>query len=587
MRHVLAMSSVTTWVALAACGGPGLAPAGSASPGGDAGAEGGSEFAPADAASESEPGACERTVTLAVSIPDAGTPQPFDVMIVADNADGLTYSMPNLASGLKNLLANVAGQSARFFFLSTTQYGASSKAAVSQTTGKDLVSWSSTVTGAADANPVTQYSQQCDNGSGAAAACPMTYTGTQSYDLHGAWTFTMPPPIAAVTPGMTAAQIAAQEQAIANAILNSGGGGSEEEQPICTLSRYMTQPASVLPKRAVFIVISDEDDITPPAHCLAAYDFKTMPEAPISQVPCYSSNCQGYTFQAQGTATNVGLAYSCVPVDDKGVTYPSQGKARTLSTSGLKTCAATSCTADEQMLAANDCGTGYVVQNCTVTCMSGPAGCSLERSSNTPDICTQSFQQAGVTYANLADYCAKTTTLTDGSNWGSCQSSGFDDVDGGGGPTLYSATETTTRVVEGASMTADMATQFRTAATAAFGASGYRVETIQFDPSFSCPMGPGQSYGPTLRTLATTPADVFSICGDYSAALSGVSSFAAAIANAYPLTLAPGETIVAVAVVDSSGTARPLLSTDYAYDATAGICVSAQGFSGRRMPPSA
>jgi hypothetical protein len=534
------------------------------------GDDGGLEFVPPDGGGfgggdDAPTGACDRTVALDIPTPEAGAPQPFDVIIVADNADGLTYSMSSLASGLKNLLANVAGQSARFFLLSTTQYGASSKGAVSQVSGKDLVSWSSTVTGAADANPVTAYSQQCTDATGSTIACPTSFTGLDAYAAHGEWTFTMPPPIATVTPSMTAAQLAAQGQTIASAILNSGGAGSDEEQPICTLNRYIRQPPAALPKRAVFIVISDEDDTTPAGDCLAAYDFKTVPEAATTQESC-SSDCQTYNYQAMGTTTYPGLAYSCVPIDDKGVTYPSLGKARTLDLGGLGACTAASCTADEQMLAANDCGTGYVVQNCAVTCTAGTTYCVLERTTNTPDACTQSFQQAGVTYANFADYCAKTTQITDASSWSNCQSYGYNIVDGG--PTVYSATETKTQVFAGAASTADMVGYFESAATAAFGASGYRSETIQFDPAFSCPMGPGQSYGPTLRTVASTPADVFSICGDYSSALAGVSDFAAAIPDAYPLLLGPNDTVTGVSVVAMSGATRSLPPSDYTVDSS-------------------
>jgi hypothetical protein len=565
MRLMGATVIVATSMAFAACGSAKQAPSPVAED------DAGPEFVPPDGGrfggdDGSPTGTCEHTVALDIPMPEAGAPQPFDVILVADNADGLTYSMSSLASGLKNLLAGVAGQSARFFLLSTTQYGASSKGAVSQTSGQNLVSWSSTVTGAADADPVTTYSQQCTDGTGASIACPASFTGLGAYAVHGTWAFTMPPPIATITPSMTAAQIAAQGQTIASAILNSSNAGSDEEQPICTLNRYIRQPPAALPKRAVFIVISDEDDTTPAGDCLATYDFKTMPETPTTQESC-SSNCQSYDFQAMGTTNYPGLAYSCVPIDDKGVTYPALGKARTLDLGGLGACAAAaSCTSDEQMLAANDCGTGYVAQNCAVTCTAGSTYCVLQRTTNTPDVCTQSFQEGGVTYANFADYCAKTTQLTDASQWSGCQSYGYNIVDGGS--TVYSATETKTQVFPGASSTADMVGYFDSAATAAFGADGYRTETIQFDPAFSCPMGPGQSYGPTLRTLASAPADVFSICGDYSAALAGVSDFAAAIPDAYPLSLGPNDTVTGVSVVNTSGATRSLAPSDYTVDAS-------------------
>jgi len=56
-------------------------------------------------------------------------PVPFDVVIVADNSDSLSWSRDSLSAGLKNLLSRVHGHEARFFVLTTTQYGASSQAA--------------------------------------------------------------------------------------------------------------------------------------------------------------------------------------------------------------------------------------------------------------------------------------------------------------------------------------------------------------------------------------------------------------------------------------------------------------------------
>src|SRR4051812_7966447 len=56
---------------------------------------------------------CQRTVNLA-TVPVA-KPEPFDVVIVADNSDSVSWSRASLASGLKTLLANVHGSEARFF----------------------------------------------------------------------------------------------------------------------------------------------------------------------------------------------------------------------------------------------------------------------------------------------------------------------------------------------------------------------------------------------------------------------------------------------------------------------------------------
>ena len=99
-------------------------------------------------------------------------PVPFDVVIVADNSDSLSWSRNSLSAGLGNLLAHVHGHEARFFVLTTTQYGASSQAAISPFDEKPLVGWRDSVTGAPYANPVTEYKQSCADGKGAPMACP-------------------------------------------------------------------------------------------------------------------------------------------------------------------------------------------------------------------------------------------------------------------------------------------------------------------------------------------------------------------------------------------------------------------------------
>jgi hypothetical protein len=151
--------------------------------------------------------------------------------------------------------------------LTTTQYGASSKVAVSPWDEKPLVTWKDSVTGAPYANPMTEYRQSCTNGKGAAIACPTTLLGihdTGIFTLEGTWQFQMPPPVAAITPQMTVAQLQAQQKKIADAVLALGGGGAQQEQPICTLSRYLAQKPEALPKNVVFVVLTDEDDTSPP-----------------------------------------------------------------------------------------------------------------------------------------------------------------------------------------------------------------------------------------------------------------------------------------------------------------------------------
>src|SRR5688500_19957971 len=108
---------------------------------------------------------CSRSVSLkAVAI---SRPVAFDVVIVADNSDSLSWSRDSLSAGLRNLLARVKGHEARFFVLTSTQYGASSAAAINAITAGDLVSWKDSVTGLPYSNPMTEYVQTCLDGNGA------------------------------------------------------------------------------------------------------------------------------------------------------------------------------------------------------------------------------------------------------------------------------------------------------------------------------------------------------------------------------------------------------------------------------------
>src|SRR5213083_2298 len=81
-------------------------------------------------ASAGEAGAgakCERNVSLAAVT--LGEPQPFDLIIVADNSDSVAWSRNELSTGLHDLLTQVQGRAVRVFLLTPTQYGASSAAA--------------------------------------------------------------------------------------------------------------------------------------------------------------------------------------------------------------------------------------------------------------------------------------------------------------------------------------------------------------------------------------------------------------------------------------------------------------------------
>jgi hypothetical protein len=392
------------------------------------------------------------------------------------------------------------------------------------------------------------------------------------FSLVGKWSFTMAAPIGVITPTLTDAQFTAQQQAVSNAILALGGGGATESQPLCTLNRYFRQPSSQLPSHAVFVVITDSDDTHAPSDCLDSYDHTAVPSTGQTNYATTcptSSACDQYVYEMTAPSNATQLSYQCVPVDDTGVKHPEQATARTLWVGYGAACpATTTCTSDQLRQATTDCssiiGSNNVVENCAVSCTSGgDAYCELVRTNNSANLCSGSFSEGGVTYANLADYCTKSQP---GRSWSNCNVVGEDFVDGGQQTTYYEE-DKLVPVIPSASTAADLVTQFRLSAARTFGASGYAIETIQLDPSFSCPVGAGQSYGATLKTLATSASDVFPLCGDYSAALKALQGFAdGLVPSSYPVTLQAGEVIAGVTVVDGSGTRRVLPAADYTYD---------------------
>jgi hypothetical protein len=536
------------------------------------------DMRPGDASS-AEDSPCSRSVNLrGVTIT---RPVPFDVVIVADNSDSLSWSRNSLSAGLKNLLARVHGHQARFFVLTTTQYGASSRDAVSPITGKDLVSWRDSVSGTTYLNPVTTYNQICADGSGAPATCPKPpHTLTDAWKVTGKWQFEMPSPVAAITPEMDDGQIAAQQALIADAILALGGGGSQQEQPICTLLRYIGQSSAALPKHAVFVVLTDEDDTSPPDVCLAGYDAYQVVDNSTTTVPC-SSNCPKYQYWTQRPNQEMQLDFTCVPIDDKGTAHPERAVQKTLVSQRMAVCTnsagdpAAACTEPEITKAGVECGAGTLVQSCKHTCavVNGSIQCSLMRSDNKTNLCTQPFDVGTVHYANLADYCSR----SDGSTWGACEVQGLmpDPSDAGRPTTGYG--EHTTPLVS-ATSTAEMIQTFKSSAERLIGKGNYSIETIVLDPTFSCPVNPGQSYAANLRTLASSSGDVFPLCQDYAPAIERIASFADyLVQTTFPLDLDEYEDIDSVVVTNKQGVQRVMAAASYSYDRTAKLLRFAAG----------
>ena len=514
---------------------------------------------------------CSRTVNLrGVTIT---RPVPFDVVIVADNSDSLSWSRDSLSAGLKNLLAHVHGHEARFFVLTTTQYGASSQAAVSPITGKDLVSWRDSVSGEAYVNAVTLYEQDCTDGDGAATACPMAPTDiNQSWTVKGTWRLAMPSPVAAITSDMDDAEIAVQQQRIADAVLALGGGGSQQEQPVCTLLRYIGQDPASLPKHAVFVVLTDEDDTSPPDVCLAGYEATQQAGLSGSKVAC-DSDCPEYVYYVNRPNQEERLDFTCVPVDDKGTAHPEQATQKSVVLKTGAKCAVDAgsatdaCTDADLVKAGVECGAGTLVQQCTHGCGAGKGyvQCNLSRPDDGTDLCTQAFDQGGVRYANLADYCSR---VTGGTGWETCSVMGLKPNTPDGG-TYTSRSERVAPLVT-AQDTAGMIQAFKSSADSLIGRGNYSVEAIVLDPAFDCPLHSGQSYAANLRSLASSDGDVFALCEDYAPAIERIASFADyLIQTTFPLDLDEYEDVDSVLVTDKQGVQRMVPATSYTYDRVA------------------
>jgi hypothetical protein len=503
-------------------------------------------------------------------------PEPFDVVIVADHSGSLSWSRDSLSAGLKNLLAYAHGQEVRFFVLTPTQYGASSEAARSN--GYiPIVTWKDPVTNKPYQHAITEYKELCTDLTGAPFDCAKRdqYQG-KGITIKGTWEFQMPQPIAAITPEMTAAQVAEQQKKIADGILALGSDGAQSEQPICTLNRYMAQGAALLPKHAVFVVLSDEDDQSKPNECLLSYSYQEHEDGK-NDAPC-TQNCDVYRFEALYLHPSESVEYDCVPLDDQGNPHPENASHVYASSSAGPICtpgSVTSCGAFELDLANSFCNNGHVPQNCKATCEAGSGYyCQLDRPTASPDLCTTAFTLNGTNYSNFPDYCSRTHG-GDGP-FKDCKSGGYNL----GVSPRYLGTETTTPLVDVPTL-AELADHFRTSADVIFGKNEYFVESIVLDPSFSCEVKSGQSYGTTLKALATSSSDVFPLCSDYAPALQRIQTFAKhLVKNEFPLELASDEEVDAVTAIDVNGNRRPLAASDYHFDREHNLLVINPGVLG-------
>lgn len=503
---------------------------------------------------------CERQIEFGAV--ELSSPEPFDVVIVADHSESLSWSRDELASGLSDLLQEVQGRDVRFFVLTPTQYGAAS-ASTSMAGGGDLVKWRDPVSLEPYTNEMTTYSQTCSDVDFVPMECPEYPPPLDvPFHLEGKFELRMPEPVAKVTREMTSEQVQAQQLAVADKILGLGLGGAPYEQPLCTLLRYVGQDRAQLPERAVFVVISDEDDDTDPLDCLSGVSFETHYSGTVT-TPC-DEDCDFVAYQVSVPAVAVVTSFTCMPHDDFGNPLPDGAYSLNAYGPAMASCEGVNNGAcSEQQLADVEpfCSAGDRIANCDANCqqLEQPTTCTVDVADTSIDACVSSFSSNGIKYENVADYCERTRGLE---GWAGCTGAGYDNQPGMGS---LQGSQIPQRIVWGLEAT-DMVTAFRQTASEVFGQENHFVEVIGFMPEFSCEPGPGQSYATHLATLATSADDVFPICESYAPALGRIQNYASSLLQTeYHFELGARETLEAVFVTDLTGTERELAVSDYDY----------------------
>lgn len=510
----------------------------------------------------SEPGACERQVEMAV-VP-LSPPPPFDVVIVADHSESLTWSRDDLAKGLADLMDQVHGANVRFFVLTPTQYGEHSQAV--SLMGGDLVEWRDPKSGLPYKNDVTVYSEVCTDLQGSPIECPSYPPPSDiEFQLEGTFSLRMPAPVAAITEDMTLAELEAEQTAVIDGILALGLGGAAYEQPMCTLLRYVNQPPAELPERAVFIVISDEDDATSPMDCLTGVTYEQHFEPALVGGCTADCDVRRYTMYAE--YAQITRAFTCMPYDDFGSPLPDGAHPITTYYNPVVDCsdvAVGACSVEEATEIQGFCNAGERVEDCVKACAPSdfPRPCIVDVEDVNGDACNQAFVSGGQEYANVADYCEQVHQL---GGFTGCTAEDFELVPSTD-ITSLTGSQCPLTFVAGTDPLA-LAAAFSSQAEQVFGNGKYFVEVIGLMPGFACPLGAGQSHASNLATLASSPADVFPICDSYAPALSRVRSYATgSLRTEYPLAISELETVEAVYVTDLLGAERELASDAYTHD---------------------
>jgi hypothetical protein len=508
---------------------------------------------------------CERQVDL--SVLTLGEPPPFDVVIVADHSDSLSWSRADLAAGLADLLTNVRGRAVRFFLMTPTQYGDSSAAALEPISGDPMVDWQDPATGKGYPDPVTEYKQTCADASGKVIVCPDPVKATEDYAAHGVWELRTGEPIAVTSKDMTDAQVQAEAARIRQAILDLPQGGSPHEAPLCTIGRYLSQPETRLPDHAVILVISDEDDTSTVKDCVATFEGGIKTETIDLRRPC-SQNCDLTRFMMTGPSTNYRLEGTCVFANDRGELDRSLTQKVNAST-GESSCTPGSpavCTPEHRTILGNNCLPSYVVDTCNAVCSHRQEAyqCFLEFPASGANLCTQPFDYGGKHYANFPEYC--NTERTSPAPWQGCHSEGIA-VEPFVSRHAYS---NTTTVMPGYA-TSEMVAYAKKKADAVFGQGAYLFGVIGFTPGASCVPKAGQSHASNLAGLLRNADHVFPICEPYGPALGSISAFGESLVQTvFQVPVSGGERVESVLVTGADGKERRLSVSDYTHDRATG-----------------
>lgn len=314
----------------------------------------------------------------------------------------------------------------------------------------------------------------------------------------------------------------------------------------------------------MFLVISDEDDVSVPDDCLVSYDMSVHETTTENGTEPCSSNCDGYRYSMTGDSYMKVYPYTCAAFSDMGERIAGSEHGGWLNVPSTENCAGLTgaCSPEEEAEAGKWCDSGLTLVDCTRECMTVPTTCSFDTTDASLDACSESFAYNGQTWANLAAYCAST------------RGSGFHDCTGGG------IKRVTTTSISGSQMHQDLMPGTDTSAVAqyvkshlatAFGPQQYLVEGILFDQRFGCQLGAGQSYATNLIGTIGDPTHVFSLCDTYAPALDGVLDFAQALIKTdFTLTLKADEHVTAVVVIGKDGSERKLSSAEYTFDEASG-----------------